>query len=217
VTNPHRDETNPRRERARELFPQVLLAVLGVIQALALELVWSKGVGGLDAWRAAGAYVAGVLQIVAILLGVVVVWAMYANLVMRFSWMPRFRDLLTPFAIGISEFLVVEWMTPDRLPAWFVGMALLFAISMGTNFETFRGAILPADDVKRVGSLREQLGSYVPGGVALVALLACALLAHAFGPASWVSVVALLAASGGLAAQLLVMRRFWREDLAETD
>jgi len=73
-----------RLARVRELFPEVLLAVLGIIQALALELVWEEGVGGLDRWRAVGAGLAGVLQISAILLGVMVVWLMYATMVMRF-------------------------------------------------------------------------------------------------------------------------------------
>jgi len=165
---------------------------------------------------ARGPRAAGVLQISAILLGGVVVWAMYANLVMRFSWMPRFRDLLMPFAVGIADFLVIEWMTPDRLALWFAGMAGVFAVAMGTNFETFRGAILRDEEGMAKTPLEEQLASYLPGVTTFVALLGFVLISHFITPDSWFNLATLIAANAGLAAQLVVLRNFWRDDLAET-
>ena len=103
---------NPHRERAREQFPSVLLGVLGIIQALALELLWGKGVGGIGRWQALDAELAGWLQVGSVFLGIVVVWVMYATLVLRHSWVPRFVDLFFPFVLGIFEFLLVEMMAP---------------------------------------------------------------------------------------------------------
>lgn len=206
---------DPRRARVRELFPQVLLAVLGIIQALALELIWEKGVGGLGRWRAVEAGAAGVLQVSAILLGIIVVWLMYATMVMRFAWMPRFRDLLTPFVFGISEFLVIELMAPERLAAWFAGMAAIFALAMAMTFETFYAVILREEP--DVPSMRQQASSYVPGVLALVGLLVCALLARRFGPDSRVIVAALVAANLGLLGQMAVFRSFWRRDLGRVE
>jgi hypothetical protein len=197
------------------MFPQVLLAVLGIIQALAFELVWEQGVGGLGRWREAGAYAAGVLQVAAILLGVIVVWAMYASMVLRFTWAPRFRDLLIPFVLGIAEFVVIGLMAPERLAVWFLGMAAIFALAMATTFETFRAAILRED--ADGPPLREQLASYLPGSTALLGLLVCALLARLYGPTSAISLVALGGANLGLLAQLAVFRSFWQQDLAESD
>jgi hypothetical protein len=202
-----------RLARVRELFPEVLLAVLGIIQALALELVWEEGVGGLDRWRALGAGLAGSLQISAILLGVIVVWLMYATMVMRFVWTPRFRDLVMPFVFGIAEFLVIEWMAPERLAAWFLGMAAIFAFAMAMTFETFRSVIFREET--EIPTMRQQASSYVPGGVALVGLLACAAVAHRFGPASPASAAALALANLGLLGQIAVFRTFWRRDLAD--
>jgi len=203
--------SNPRRERVLDMFPEVLLAVLGIMQALALELLWDEGVGGLGRWREAGALPAGVLQVVAMFLGVVVVWVMYASMVLRFRWMPRFRDLVVPFVLGVSEFLLVELMAPARLALWFAGMAAVFAMAMTMTFETFRSAIL-AHEVEGP-PLREQLWSYAPGAAALVGLLACALLARRFGPDSPVSLATLALANAGLLGQLAVFRAFWQSDL----
>jgi len=202
-----------RLARVREMFPEVLLAVLGIIQALALELVWEEGVGGLDRWRAVGAGLAGGLQVSAILLGVMVVWLMYATMVMRFVWTPRFRDLVMPFVFGIAEFLLVEQMAPERLAAWFLGMAVMFAFAMAMTFETFRSVIfLEESDIP---TMRQQASSYVPGAIALVGLLACAAVAHRFGPASPASAAALGVANLGLLGQIAVFRTFWRRDLAD--
>ena len=77
-------------ERARSQFPSVLLGVLGIIQALAMELLWEQGVGGVANWRAIDAEPSGWLQVSAIFMGIVLIWIQYAILVLRFSWVPRF-------------------------------------------------------------------------------------------------------------------------------
>ena len=79
---------NPIMTRARELLPAILITVLSMIQALALELYWSK-IGDssylwLGGWNAA----IGWLQLAIVFLGIVLIWLLYVSSVLRFSWVP---------------------------------------------------------------------------------------------------------------------------------
>jgi hypothetical protein len=198
------------RERAREQFPAILLSVLGVIQALALELLWERGVGGLSAWRQIDAGAAGLLQVVAVFQGVVLIWVVYASLVLRFSWVPSMRDVVFPFVIGALEFVTVECMRPDRLGAWFGVMAVIFVSVSLVTFLSFGAAI-------REGGhrpLRGGMGSYLPTAGITLGLGACALLARWIPPDGSGALAVLALANLGLLTQLLVVRYYWHAELA---
>lgn len=194
------------RERAREQLPQVLLGVLSILQALALELLWEQGVGGLGGWREAGALANGLLQVSCTFLGIMVVWLMYASLVLRFSWVPRFVDLLLPFVLGVLEFGLISLMTPERAPAYFGLLALVFVVAAATNYGIY--AAISADTTQAIESTGLQ--GYGPTVVSTVALLISAALSAYFGAASWVTGACLIAANAGLLAQVGTFRSFWR-------
>lgn len=196
-----------QRERAREQLPQVLLGVLGILQALALELLWEQGVGGLDRWRAIDALGAGILQVACVFLGVVVVWLMYASLVMRFSWVPRFQDLIVPFVLGVLEFGLIGLMGPEHVAAFFGLLAVVFVTSAGTNFGIYRAIMTDRSRQE----MRMGRAGYGPAAVTTLLLLPSAALAAYFGPGSWVTLGCLLLANGGLIAQIRVFGGFWRE------
>jgi len=200
------------RERAREQFPSVLLGVLGIIQALALELLWEQGIGGIDRWRALDAALAGWLQVLSVFLGVIVVWLMYATLVLRFAWVPRFADLVFPFVLGALEFLLVEWTAPERIAAFFLGLAVIFVVGASMTFWIFRAMIAAGDVPDR--PLREQIAGYYPSVAAAAALLLGALVTGATGPASAAAAACLAAANGLLLVQIWIFRRYWQADLA---
>jgi hypothetical protein len=199
------------RQRAREQFPSVLLGVLGIIQALALELLWDEGVGGLDRWRALDAALAGWLQVVAVFLGVIVLWLMYATLVLRFAWVPRFADLVFPFVLGALEFLLVEWTAPEHIAAFFLGLATIFVLGGAMTFSTFR-IMIDAGDLPGL-PLRAQIAGYAPTAVVAGALVTCALVAGSAGPASPATVACLGVANLGLVAQIQMFRRYWWADV----
>ncbi len=203
----------PQAERARQQFPSVLLGVLGIIQALALELVWEQGVGGMDRWRAADGVLAGWLEILAVFQGVVVVWVMYALVVLRHRWVPRFADLVFPFVLGALEFVLISQMRPDRLLAWFLLMAVIFPIAAGMSVSMLRTI-----RAERGDDGEAEPGLVTTAGPSLVAGLAIAVvgaLAAWRGPASPVTVLSLCVANAGLAAQMLVFRRSWSETRAQ--
>lgn len=193
--------------RAREHLPQVLLGVLGILQALALELLWEQGVGGLARWDAIDARAAGVLQIACMFLGIVVVWLMYASLVLRFSWVPRFQDLVVPFVIGVLEFGLIGAMGPERVP-WFLGLlAVVFLVSAGTNYGIYRvileGSRAAEDAFSSAGA------GYLPSALTVLWLIIATPLSLWAGPASLWTLLFLGGGLLGLAAQIHTFWRFW--------
>jgi len=79
-------ELNTIRARAKEQLPQVLLTLMSIIQALALEFLWDDVRVAERAlrWDAVSTW----LQIVADMLGIVQVWLLYTTATMRVRWTP---------------------------------------------------------------------------------------------------------------------------------
>ncbi|MBW2312570.1 MAG: hypothetical protein JRH10_00145 [Deltaproteobacteria bacterium] len=198
-------------ERARNQFPSVLLGVLGIIQALAMELLWEHGVGGIGSWRAIDAGLSGWLQVSAIFMGIVLIWIQYAILVLRFSWVPRFFDLAFPFVLGALEFLLIASCGPETIARYFVVLAVIFMVSAGGNNSVFQ-ALFSAGDAT-APPRRQQLMSYLPMMIAVVILLACAVLSDSTGAASRVTLVCLVAANAGVIVQLSVFRLNWNSEM----
>jgi hypothetical protein len=128
---------NRQAERARKMLPSIIITVLSMMQALALELYWNQvqeseflWQGGWDAWI-------GWLQMIVMLLGILQIWLLYVSLVLRFSWLPSMEDTLIPFAIGLLEFSMIDLLGPDSLGPWFLALAALFTICTGANHAVF--------------------------------------------------------------------------------
>jgi hypothetical protein len=116
------------RERAKDLFPSVLMTLLSIIQALALEFLWDRIHDADLLWR--GDAMAGWawLQMVTAMIGILQVWLLYVSIVMRFRWIPHARDLLLPFAIGVLEFIFIDVTASPYLWAWLASLALVYAL-----------------------------------------------------------------------------------------
>ncbi len=185
----------------------MLLGVLGILQALVLELLWNQGVGGLGRWDAFGARAAGLVQIAAVFLGIVVIWLMYASLVLRFSWVPRFQDLVAPFVIGLLEFGLISTLGPDRVP-WFLGLlAVLFVVAAGTNFGIYRAVL--AHQIDGQDQLSNVDDGYLPSALTVVWLVIATPLSAWAGPGSPLTLLALGGALTGLGAQIYMFWKFW--------
>ncbi len=119
---------NPMRERAKLHLPTVLLTLISIVQALALELLWGKimASGTLHVWSPAS--ITGWLQVTATFTGIVLVWVLYANNIMRFRWVPDTFESIAPFIIGILQFSLVHWIGPSTVGHWLMVMAVIFAV-----------------------------------------------------------------------------------------
>ena len=90
------------RERAADQFPTVLITLLSIIQALALEFLWDHIHHRPDLYQMGWPAVAGWLQITATFNGLILIWLVYAGMVMRFRWIPTTGDSVLPFFVGLA-------------------------------------------------------------------------------------------------------------------
>jgi len=196
----------------------VLLTLLSILQALAVELLWSH-VRDHDyllesSWIAVISWV----QIGATLLGVLLIWLLYSSMVMRFRWVPSTSDSLFPFIIGILQFVMIAALGPDRLGYWFVTLGILFGVTSAALQIVLRRARLDGDNDEWFANIpRATRRDFYPV-VAVVGLLtglgiALGVTGHQ-GP---LALLALLVAAAALGYQMYLNHVFWRRSMASGD
>jgi hypothetical protein len=127
-------------ERAKDLLPSIILTILSMIQALALELYWSRIEDSTFLWEGGAAAVIGWLQLAVMLQGILLIWIFYVSFVLRFTWLPSVEDTLIPFLIGLLEFALIDLIGPDTLWLWFPLMAAVMAVATFGSHLTMRQA-----------------------------------------------------------------------------
>ena len=83
---------NPIRKRAKDHLPTVLLTLLSIVQALALELLWSHLRAANYIFELSWLAFISWAQIAATFLGIVLIWIVYVSNVVRFRWVPTTSD-----------------------------------------------------------------------------------------------------------------------------
>ena len=114
------------RERATDIFPMVLLTLLSIVQALALEFLWDHTRKREDLFELSVAVLPGWLQIAASFNVIIIIWLMYAGMLMRFRWTPTTMDSIFPFLVGLIQFLLIDIMGTEYFALWIVVLALTF-------------------------------------------------------------------------------------------
>jgi len=207
---------NAMRQRAKEHFPTVLLTLLSMVQALALEMLWSHIDDTsylLEAnWFALIAW----LQISATLLGFVIIWVVYASNVMRFTWVPATTDSLFPFIIGLLEFLQVKTLGPDWLGAWFVCTALIVALMNWVAHITMRRARYDPDNEAFFATRAPaQLSDFKAEAIVVSSLVLIGIYLLIVPETGLVALLALLATLGLFAGLFYQAARFWESSVRE--
>lgn len=128
------------RNRARANLPTVLLTLLSIVQALALEFLWTYVKDSPELLVASWSNALLWLQFFATLTGLVLIWVVYASHVMRLRWVPTTTDSIYPFAIGLLEFIMIELLGPGKIGPWLLCYALIFALMVWVSHRTMRRA-----------------------------------------------------------------------------
>jgi hypothetical protein len=186
-----------------------------MIQALALELLWTRLRESSYLWTLGWDALLGWTQAVAMLLGFLLVWLFYVSFVMRFRWLPSIQDSVVPFGIGILEFSLIDLMGPDTLGPWFYAFAIIYAVSTWANHAIFRRARHdPANreffELVQPATLRD----FVPALVAIAGIGFFGVVLHASGSRGWLALVAILATIAALAYQIALIRRYWERSIS---
>ncbi|MEM1432758.1 MAG: hypothetical protein AAGG11_01740 [Pseudomonadota bacterium] len=168
------------RQRARANLPTVLLTLASIIQAVALEMYWNRIADNEAMWALSYDALLGWLLAVAVLCGILLLWVYYAQLVMRFVWVPEIEDSLLPFGFGLLEFALIEFMDTAHIPIWFAIYGSVFLFAGWASYSTFT----------RAQRDPENRWFFTSGGINRRALLGptiiAALLLWGFGLLCWV-------------------------------
>ncbi len=202
------------QQRAKELMPSMLLTLLSIIQALALELLWSRLTASEHLWQFDWVALLGWLQMSAVLFGILEIWLMYTSLVLRLQWTPSTRDSVIPFVIGLLEFAMIDLTGPETMGLWFVALALTFAVAVAATQLSFRRARLdPANseffDTVAPSTARD----YYPTIGVVAAFLAAALAIQSLGSDGWAALAGLLLANAALIQQIALTRYYTNRSL----
>ena len=201
-------------ERARDLVPAMMLTVLSMIQALALELYWSKIVSSPFLWAGGWEAIIGWLQLLAMFMGILLIWVLYVSFVLRFTWLPSLEDTLVPFLIGALEFAMVDTLDPQLLGPWMLLLCAVFVLATLTSHTIMRRARREPEnayffDSAGPASWRDFFASALIVGV--LGLFGTVLLIIDFNP--YLALAALLAAIGALTSQYVQARKYWMHSL----
>jgi hypothetical protein len=134
------------RDRAKEHFPMVLLTLLSIVQALALELLWSHVLDAEFLYAMSWDALIVWTQIVATFIGLILIWVVYAANAMRFRWVPLTVDSVYPFIIGVLEFTLIETLDPGRPGQWLMLNSVIFGSMVFVTHHLMRRARFDGDN-----------------------------------------------------------------------
>lgn len=207
---------NDIRDRARGHLPAVLLTLLSIVQALALEFLWTYVRETPQIFSASWTNALVWVQLGTSFLGLVLIWVVYASQVMRLRWVPATMDSVYPFIIGLLEFAQIENLGAETIGQWLVCFACIFAIMVWVSHRTMRRARRDGQNSRIFDNLApaEFKDFYAPiasvTGVTLIGVYVAT--THNTG---LVAMFGLLLTAGLVTVQFRVTTRFWDESVSE--
>ncbi len=204
------------RTRAKENLPHVLLTLLSIIQALALELFWTELQGLQLGFEPTWTSLMTWTQVATTFLGILVIWIVYATTVMRFSWVPSISDSVVPFFVGLLQFVLIESLGTQNAAAWFFSLAVIVLVMHAQSHAIMRRARQDPDNAEFFRQIAPATKrDFVPPLIMVLSLLTVATYMF-IEPGS--KVTAGFGYFGGLLLlvwHLVFMNFFWRRTMGE--
>jgi len=200
------------RERAKQQMPMVLLTLLSIIQALALELLWSHIKATPELLILNWAAFLSWLQIGVTLMGIILIWLLYSSVTMRFTWTPTPGDSVIPFGVGPLEFTLIAPLGLENLPIWFVLLAMLFCFMPATLQSIFRRARLDKENDAFFKNVQPaKLRDFYPVMFVVVLFAALGFLLAITGDTYLLALFSLLVAAAAHGRQMVLSARNWQK------
>jgi hypothetical protein len=207
---------NAMRERAKEHFPTVLLTLLSIVQALALELLWAHLHEADYLFQPTWIAVLCWVQISATLLGVVLIWVIYASNVMRFRWVPATSDSVYPFLIGLIQFMLIDTLGADEIGQWLLLIAGVFGVMHWVAHHTMRRARQdPDNDAFFADVDPAELRDFYPQIAVVVVLALAGVYLLVSGETGAVAMLILLATGALLVRQFHEAAVYWKRSIGD--
>ena len=207
---------NEIRERARANLPNVLLTLLSIVQALALEFLWTYIKEHSEIFVLTWINVLTWLQITTSLLGLVLIWIVYASHVMRLRWVPTTTDSIYPFVIGLLEFTMIEFLGSNRIGPWMICFTALFALMIWISHRTMRRARLDGENQKFFENLPPaELKDFYFSIVMVCSLATAGVYITATSNTGTLALIGMLTTVALVLYQLRVTAWFWEKSLSD--
>jgi len=198
------------RNRAKDRFPMVLLTLLSIVQALALEFLWDHTRHRTEIFEISVVALLGWLQIAASLYVIILIWLMYAGMLMRFRWTPTITDSIWPFFIGLIQFLMIEIMGAEKLAYWLIVIALIYATTDFINHKAMTRARIDSANREFFDRfLPATLRDFAPQITVVIALLLASSWIWFSGHQGWFAICTLVGSLIGLGYENHRAARYW--------
>ena len=206
------------RKRALQQFPTILVTLVSIIQALALELMWSEITGADYLWELTVESVIAWGTITVTLLGILQIWVLYSTLVIGFTWRPTLRDSILPFVLGIQEFSLVSLIGSQFSALWLYVLASMFLFANYiAHISVRRARFEPENEAffrnREPATWRDFRWAFFN----IFTLTVFGILYTALGNSHTVALVAIVFANIALVVQMSGSRRLWRAILDAED
>ena len=194
----------------------VLLTLLSIVQALALEFLWDHVRHRTDLFELSAAVIPGWLQIAATLNVIIIIWLMYAGMLMRFRWTPTTMDSIFPFVIGLIQFLLIEIMGAEYFALWIIVLAITFGVLVFIDHRAMRRA--RQDEAN--GQFFDRyapatIRDFVPQIIMGVTMLSAGIWLQLSGHQGWFRVVVLVGVFIAIGYETHKTAEYWRDSMGQ--
>ncbi len=202
------------RNRAKDMFPMVLLTLLSIVQALALEFLWDHTRHRTDLFELSVAVLPGWMQIAATLNVIILIWLSYAGMLMRFRWTPTTMDSIFPFLVGLIQFLMIEIMGDEYFDLWIMFLAVAYAVLLYIDHNAMKRARQDEAnheffDQYAPAALKDFIPPIIMGSI----LFLSGLLMRITDYSGWFNVVVLIVVFIALGFETHKMAEYWRTSM----
>jgi len=205
------------RSRASRQLPSVLLTLLSIIQAIALDGLWNRTVARSEFFELSSTAVLGWLQTVVTLSTIILIWAVHVRLVMRFRWTPSLYDVILPFVVGIAEFALIAVTDPGLLGQWCLALALAIIVGMAIDLRFLRRARRDPRNSEFFDEVSPSTWrDYLAHIFTVLFLISAAVFILATGYIGWFSFVPPLIVFAAIACTLHMEVHFWSRSMGDS-
>jgi hypothetical protein len=162
---------NDIRNRVRSNVPAVVLTLLGIIQALALEQLWTHVLHSDVLYALNWQTLTTWTQIFTTLIAIILVWLVYAVNVTRFRWLPTVYEFILPFWVGFIQLLVIQALATTAIGFWFILMGVLFGTMIWIAQTTLRKARLDGGNASFFATIPPQRGQIFLPALTIIGLI----------------------------------------------
>lgn len=209
---------NMIRKRARNQFPAVLLTLLSIMQALALELLWEHLQETDNLFEVSWLNLLNLIQISATTLGIILIWFAYASNAMRFRWIPSIGDTVYPFIIGLLEFWQLAMLGYETMGQWLILSAVIFGAMVTVSQITVRRARLSGYNRDFFDRLQPAtVKDFIPHAVIVLILITAGIYLWLTAHVGLFALLTSLFVLCLLSWQFATARRFWNLSMSDAD